>query len=176
MEHTSLLINGACEVRRRASRLECETGPTVFDWALAVLVALGATVGLRFALDAHGSLDRLIPAVLLLMISVVGATRVRRRMAAAGRVTLDRDTRELVRGDRRWTFSDVRRIEMREDGFDASRPDLFPGNPSWLEVELADGTVLHIAKGSEDELRPVFQALEVWQFRAVMDGGCRTSP
>lgn len=171
MENANLLSNGACEVHRRASRLECETGPTVFDWALAALAGCGASIALRFAIDAQGAVDQLIPAILLLVGCVIGAGRVHRRMAAAGRVTLDRDTRELVRTgqwrERRWSFSEVRRIELREDGFDASRPDLFPGNPSWLEVELADGTVLHIAKGSEDELRPVVQALELWQFRAV---------
>lgn len=171
MEHANLLSNGACEVHRRASRLECETGPTVFDWALAALAGCGGAIGLRFVIDANGVMSDLVPALLLLGGCLFGAWRVHRRMSASGRVTLDRDTRELVRGvggrERRWSFSEVRRIALREDGFDASRPDLFPGNPSWLEVELADGTLLHIAKGSEDELRPIVLTLDQWQVRAA---------
>ena len=171
MEYANLLSNGACEVHRRASRLECETGPTVFDWALAALAGCGGAIALRFVVDADDFTNELLPALLLLAGCLFGAWRVHRRMSASGRVTLDRDTRELVRGthgrERRWSFSEVRRIELREDGFDAGRPDLFPGNPSWLEVELSDGTLLHIAKGSEDELRPIIRTLEQWQVRAV---------
>jgi hypothetical protein len=171
VEYANLLSNGACEVHRRASRLECETGPTVFDWALAALAGCGGAVALRFVVDAHGSWNELFPAMVLLLGCLFGASRVHRRMSASGRVTLDRDTRELVRTvsgrERRWAFSEIRRIALREDGFDASRPDLFPTSPSWLEVELADGTLLHIAKGSADELEPIVRTLDQWQVRAA---------
>jgi hypothetical protein len=105
--------------------------------------------------------------VILLVACAFAAWGVYRRIGRVGRFTLDRGTREIVRVDggreRRWAFAQVTSVALREDGFDASRPDLLPGGPCWLEVGLVDGTVLRIAKGSEVELKPVLQTLQAWE-------------
>lgn len=164
MEST-LLANGACEVRRRAARLECETGLNGFDLLLAGLVWGGLALGVRFALQADPR------GVLLALGCALAAWAFRRRCAAVGRVVVDRVAGEIVQvragRERRWPFAAVARLEVREDGFDASRPDLYPWCPSWLEVGLRDGTVLRIAKGSACELRPVVQTLEAWEVGRV---------
>jgi hypothetical protein len=166
MEQNNLLVNGACAVRRRASRLECETGFNLFDLLLAGVVVLGLVVSARVAFDAP-SLAQRVFALAVLAGCGLSAWVVQRRLGAVGEVHLDRTAREVVqtrRGrERRWSFGDVARVHVRTDGFDASRPDLFPSSPSCLEIELADGTLLRLAKGSECELRPVVQTLEAWE-------------
>lgn len=161
-----LLVNGACDVRRRASCLECETAYNLFDLLLAGVVAMGLVVSARVVLDAPSTLQRVF-AVAVLVGCGVSAWLVTRRLGAVGHVHLDRAAREIVRAhrgrERRWSFAQVVRVHVRADGFDASRPDLLPGCPSCLELELADGTLLRLAKGSEVELRPVLQTLEAWE-------------
>jgi hypothetical protein len=169
MEHT-LLVNGDCAVRRRATRLECETGFNLFDLLLTGIVALGMVVSARVVWDAPTQGQRLF-AVAVLVGCAVSAVIVHRRLAAVGQVHIDKTAQEIVqtrgRREKRWPFAEVVTITVRADGFDASRPDLLPASPSCLELELADGTLLRLAKGSEDELRPVLQALDAWEIRSA---------
>lgn len=163
---TTLLVNAACAVRRRAARLECETALNVFDLLLSGVVALGLVTSARVALAPPSGAQQLF-AVAVLAGCLVSAWLIVRRLAAVGTVHVDKEALQIVQPgrfrERRWTFADVVAVHVRADGFDASRPDLLPSSPSCLELELADGALLRLAKGSEDELRPVLQTLAAWE-------------
>ena len=166
MSHNTLVENGTCAVRRRAARLECETALNVFDLLLSGVVAVGLVTSLRVALAPPSGAQQLF-AIAVLAGCLVSAWMIARRLAASGVVHVDKEALQIVPPgrwrERRWSFGDVVAVHVRTDGFDASRPDLLPSSPSCLELELADGTLLRLAKGSEDELRPVLQTLEAWE-------------
>jgi hypothetical protein len=167
--HNTLLVNAGCAVRRRASRLECETAYNLFDLLLTGLVALGLVTSARVALSTPDVGQQLFAVAVLAGCTVSAFVIWRRRLGAVGTVHVDKDAQQIVqtrRGrERRWSFADVVAVHVRADGFDASRPDLLPSSPSCLELELADGALLRLAKGSEDELHPVLQTLEAWEIR-----------
>lgn len=164
-----LLSNYACRVDQRGdSLLYCTCTGLAYTafWGFGAVVCLLAMLNLAMLMTVASELSLSIGSgslgvLLAAATSIIFAHLALRRHARHGRFEFDGDegTLRRFRGRRlvdEFAFDDIQFITTRldlTDSFRLRRP------PQWLLVQLCNGDVLRIAKGDNQELAPVFDAI-----------------